>query len=290
LLPPWLFQPWLPDPWFFEPEDCTVVAVGWLLEAAEPVLPVSPELVQLFALALPDWAPETVTGLALAEPVEPPLPDFPDVGFEFTVAEPVSPVHHVLPELPDLAVELGCPCFWPPWLFQPWPPFWPPWLFQPWLPIWVSGTMPPWPPSENPNKVGAKLMLAPVLPDFPELPEPPEVAELLLLVASPVFPELALPDWAVVALDEEESALPLFPPLAVPLAVLAPELPDVALGEPRAVAEPELPGSMCCGPTSLAPAAKDPASSKTPPARPPTDAAFHLEDLDIVSFQRCVSR
>jgi hypothetical protein len=51
-----------------------------------------------------------------------------------------------------------------------------------------------------------------VAPDFPELPESPEVAELPLELAFPVLPELALPDLAVVVLDEDESALPLFPP------------------------------------------------------------------------------
>jgi hypothetical protein len=83
-----------------------VRAVGWLLEAAEPVEPVLPELVQSEPFALPDLAPEAVTGLAEAEPVEPPLPEFPDVGVEFTVAGPVAPVDPVLPELPDCAVEL----------------------------------------------------------------------------------------------------------------------------------------------------------------------------------------
>jgi hypothetical protein len=204
---PWPFQPWFPWPWLPWPWelpellDWPVPAVGSVLELAEPVDPVLPELVPLEPLALPDLAPETVTGLALAEPVEPPLPEFPDVGAEFTVAGPVVPVDPVLPELPDFAVELGCP-WW----------FWPPWLFQPWLPFWVSGVMPPWPPSENPNKVGAKLMLVPVLPDFPELPQFPDVAELPLELAFPVLPELAFPDLAVVVLEEEESALPLFPP------------------------------------------------------------------------------
>jgi hypothetical protein len=83
------------------------MAVGWLLAVAGPVDPVLPELVQLVPSALPDLAPETVTGLAEAQPVEPPLPEFPDVGFEFTVAGPVAPVDPVLPESPDLAVELG---------------------------------------------------------------------------------------------------------------------------------------------------------------------------------------
>jgi hypothetical protein len=230
-----LFQPWPPLlPWppcleFPEPVDWTVTAVGWLLEAAEPVDPVLPELVQLEPLALPDLAPEAVTGLAEAEPVEPPLPEFPDVGAEFTVAGPVAPVDPVLPELPDCAEELGCPwCCWPPW-----------------LPIWVSGLMPPWTAYRSPDELGAKLMLAPVLPDFPEFPESPEDAQLRLLLAFPVLPELALPDLAVVSLEEEESALPLFPPVAEPLAVLAPELPDVAVGEPVAEDEPALPGNGC---------------------------------------------
>jgi hypothetical protein len=52
----------------------------------------------------------------------------------------------------------------------------------------------------------------PVVPDFPELPEFPDVAELPLELAFPVLPELAFPDLAVVVLEEEESALPLFPP------------------------------------------------------------------------------
>jgi homeobox protein ESX1 len=141
------------------------MAVGWLLAVAEPVDPVLPELVPLVPLALPDLAPEAVTGLALADPVEPPLPEFPDVGFEFTVAGPVAPVEPVLPELPDFAVELE---------------------------------------SQERAMHGATLTAGPVLPDFPELPESPEVAELPFEVASPVFPELALPDVAVVSLLEDE--------------------------------------------------------------------------------------
>jgi homeobox protein ESX1 len=134
---------------------------------------VLPELVPLEPLALPDLAPESVTGLALAEPVEPPLPELPDVGAEFTVAGPVDPVDPVLPELPDFAVELE---------------------------------------SQESATHGATLTAGPVLPDFPESPELPEVAELSLELAFPVLPELALPDLAVVVLAEEESALPLFPP------------------------------------------------------------------------------
>jgi homeobox protein ESX1 len=114
-----------------------------------------------------------VTGLAFAEPVEPPLPELPDVGFEFTVAGPVAPVDPVLPELPDWAVELE---------------------------------------SQERAMHGATLTAGPVLPEFPELPELPEVAELPLLVAFPVSPELALPDWAVVSLEEDELASPLCPP------------------------------------------------------------------------------
>ena len=91
---------------------------------ADPVFPVSPELVQLVPLALPVRAPEVVTGLALADPVFPPLPESPDVGVELTVAGPVDPVEPVEPELPDFAVELDGR-----WPFQPWFPQ--PWLFQP---------------------------------------------------------------------------------------------------------------------------------------------------------------
>jgi hypothetical protein len=134
---------------------------------------VLPELVPLEPLALPDWAPEAVTGLALAEPVEPPLPELPDVGAELTVAGPVDPVDPVLPELPDCAPEVE---------------------------------------SQERATHGATLSAGPVLPEFPELPELPEVAELPLELAFPVSPELALPVAAVVVLDEEESALPLFPP------------------------------------------------------------------------------
>jgi hypothetical protein len=83
-----------------------VTAAGWLPAAAGPVEPVWPELVPLLPLALPDLAPETVTGLAEAAPVVPPLPEFPDVGFEFTLAGPVAPVDPVFPEPPDLADEL----------------------------------------------------------------------------------------------------------------------------------------------------------------------------------------
>jgi hypothetical protein len=68
----------------------------------------------------------------------------------------------------------------------------------------------------------------------------PEVAELSLLVAFPVLPELALPDLAVVLLEEDELALPLFPPFAEPVAVLLPELPEVLMGLPVTADEPEL--------------------------------------------------
>jgi hypothetical protein len=179
------------------------VAIGLVLEVAEPVEPVLPELVWLEPLALPDWAPEAVTGLALAEPVDPPLPELPDVGFEFTVAGPVAPVDPVFPEAPDCAVELD---------------------------VQKRATQ------------GAMLIAGPVLPEFPELPELPDVAELSLEVAFPVSPELALPDFAVVLLVADELALPLCPPCAEPLAVLAPELPELAPDEPLAEAEPELSG------------------------------------------------
>jgi hypothetical protein len=184
-----------------EPADWPVIAVGSLLDAAEPVEPVFPELVPLVPSALPDLAPESVTGLAEAEPVEPPLPELPDVGVEFTVAGPVAPVDPVLPELPDCAVELE---------------------------------------SQKRATHGAMLTAGPVLPDFPEFPESPELVELPLELASPVLPELALPDLAVVSLEEEELASPLFPPVAEPSAVLSPELPEVAVGEPVAEDEPEL--------------------------------------------------
>jgi homeobox protein ESX1 len=163
---------------------------------------VLPELVQLEPLALPDLAPEAVTGLAEAEPVEPPLPESPDVGAEFTVAGPVEPVDPVLPELPDCAVEFE---------------------------------------SQERATHGATLTAGPVLPEFPELPESPELAELPLELASPVLPESALPDLAVVLLEAEELASPLCPPVAEPSAELSPELPEVAVGEPVAEDEPELP-------------------------------------------------
>jgi hypothetical protein len=144
-----------------------------VLEEALPVGPVPPELVSLLPSALPDLAPESVTGLALAEPVEPPLPELPEVGVEMTVAGPVEPVAPVLPEFPDLVSELD----------------------------WQKRA-----------RHGAKLNAGPVLPVFPEFPESPDVAEFPLLEAPPVSPELALPDLAEVKLDEDESALPLFPP------------------------------------------------------------------------------
>jgi hypothetical protein len=129
---PWLPQPLFGEPWFSWPTHDT----GFVLAVADPVFPVSPELVQLVPLALPVRAPEVVTGLALADPVFPPLPESPDVGVELTVAGPVDPVEPVEPELPDFAVELDGrwpfqPWFPQPWLFQPW--LFQPWLFQPWL-------------------------------------------------------------------------------------------------------------------------------------------------------------
>jgi hypothetical protein len=60
------------------------------------------------------------------------------------------------------------------------------------------------------------------------LPEFPEIAELPLLVASPVLPESAFPEVAPVLLEALELALPDWPPLAEPEAVLAPEFPEVA--------------------------------------------------------------
>lgn len=178
------------------------IDTGLVVELALPVVPVLPELVALVPLALPDWAAEVVTGLALAEPVVPPFPEFPEVGLEFTVAGPVLPVAPVLPEFPEVADELY---------------------------------------SQESAMHGETSMALPVVPEFPELPEFPEVAELSSLVAVPVFPELALPDSAVVDDDDDDVALPLWPPWADPVAVLAPELPDWATGEPLALELPELP-------------------------------------------------
>jgi homeobox protein ESX1 len=144
-----------------------------LPDVAEPVEPVLPELVQLEPLALPEPAPDAVTGLAEAEPVEPPFPELPEVGFEFTVAGPVAPVDPVFPEAPDCADELDV---------------------------------------QERAIHGATLTAGPVLPEFPESPEFPEVAELSFDVAFPVSPELALPDWAVVPLSADERDLPLCPP------------------------------------------------------------------------------
>jgi len=73
---------------------------------AAPVVPVLPDELSLVPLAEPDCADEVVTGLAVAEPVFPPLPELPEVGLEFTVAGPVVPVDPVFPELPDWASEL----------------------------------------------------------------------------------------------------------------------------------------------------------------------------------------
>jgi homeobox protein ESX1 len=89
---------------------------------------------------------------------------------------------------------------------------------------------------------GATLIAGPVPPEFPELPELPDVAEFPSEVAFPVLPELAFPDLAEVLLEEREPALPVFPPWAEPLAVLSPELPEVASDEPVAEAEPVFPG------------------------------------------------
>jgi hypothetical protein len=72
------------------------------------------------------------------------------------------------------------------------------------------------------------------LPEFPESPEFPDVAVLPFELASPVSPELALPDLAVVQLDAIDWASPLCPPRADPVAELSPELPEVATGEPLA--------------------------------------------------------
>jgi hypothetical protein len=89
------------------------------------------------------------------------------------VAGPVAPVDPVLPEPPDVAPE---------------------------------------PVMQTSPRHGERLRAGPVLPDLPEPPESPEVAELRLLLADPVLPELAFPDLAVVVLAAVESALPLFPP------------------------------------------------------------------------------
>ena len=180
-----------------------LAASGLELDDAPPVFPVLPELVPLLPLALPDWAPEAVTGFALAAPVVPPFPEFPEVGVELTVAGPVEPVEPVEPELPDCADEFE---------------------------LHERATQ------------GAMVTAGPVLPESPEFPELPDVAELPLLFAAPVLPELALPDCASVSLDEEDVASPLLPPCAEPLAVLAPEFPDCALGEPWAEGAPELSG------------------------------------------------
>jgi hypothetical protein len=62
------------------------------------------------------------------------------------------------------------------------------------------------------------------------LPEFPDWAELPLLEALPVFPELALPDVAVVVAVADDPAFPLWPPSAEPHAVLGPEFPVTATG------------------------------------------------------------
>jgi hypothetical protein len=68
--------------------------------------------------------------------------------------------------------------------------------------------------------------------------------------------------------------------------VLSPELPEVELGCPVAVDEPELPDCGWWPSLPEAPAVMDPAKSRTPAARPPIDAAFRREDFDMCSFQR----
>jgi hypothetical protein len=114
----------------------------------------------------------------------------------------------------------------------------------------------------------------------------PEIAVLPLLLAFPVFPELALPDLAPVMLKAPELALPLVPPVAEPVAVLAPELPDSAkpvTGDPVLL--------YCAGfwnPTPMAPADAAPVKNRSPPARPPIDAAFHLDVFDMISFRKIV--
>jgi hypothetical protein len=115
------FSPLLP--WFQAgPEGAgwVTTAVGVLEALAGPVEPVLPELVQLLPSALPDWALEVVTGLAVAEPVVPPLPELPEVGVEFSVAGPVAPVDPVLPELPDCAVGAVGTLVWL-WPWSWWP-------------------------------------------------------------------------------------------------------------------------------------------------------------------------
>ena len=95
----------------------------------------------------------------------------------------------------------------------------------PWTP---SGWTPSGPEAAKGLKAGPITTAFPEFPESPELPELPDVAVPEAL-ASPVFPELALPEVAVVLFSLDEWALPVLPPVVVPLAVDSPLLPDVAV-------------------------------------------------------------
>jgi hypothetical protein len=143
---------------------------------AAPVDPVFPDWVVPDVLAFPDLAADPELEVVVTAPDWPPLPELPEVATGLEVALPVS-VEPVDPVEPDVAAAL------------------------PQLPVTVMH--------------GAMVTAEPELPEFPELPELPDCAEPLA-VAAPVFPELALPERASVALELDDVAFPVLPPVVVP--------------------------------------------------------------------------
>jgi hypothetical protein len=136
----------------------------------------------------------------------------------------------------------------------------------------------------------------PEFPELPELPESPEVAEPVA-VAGPVFPESALPEAAWVLFSLDELALPVVPPVVLPMAVLLPLSPEVAVAVDLSMAFPVEPdvafpmmpegpfGKVGCDPPSGVACAELAAKSRTPAANPPVHRVLVNLPMRGVSFR-----
>lgn len=117
---------------------------------------------------------------------------------------------------------------------------------------------------------GATTTAGPELPELPELPEFPDCA-VPVAVAAPVLPELASPELAYVWFELEELAFPDVPPVVEPLAVELPLWPDAAVAVEALLALPVSPERAL---PLAAPDQEDPGvcpEPHWPPRDPPSD-------------------
>jgi hypothetical protein len=191
---------------------------------------------------VPRMALLDATGLDVAEPVLPVLPEFPETatGLLMAVDEagPVLPVFvaldcaFVFPVLPDVAMGVTL-TFTPP----PAPP-----LAEP------TATLEPPMAADEPMVPNERLRAGPAAPETPTArpplpPSPPTATTPVLFTAAPVLPDAALllalaPELALLLALPTAMAAPVFPEL--------PELPDTA-GPPTATAVPRMPELVAVG-------------------------------------------